>query len=485
MDYQSIKTFSDFFHLMEEQYSDRIAFRWVDDDEAVQQKTYGEFCTDIRRGISCLHQITGNTGGQHIAILARNSYDHIVMMFASVLSNAVVVPLNPEKLSDEIIEELSDADISVMIHDGTFFMDELEIQSVFHGKVIDISAYTAYPAGELPVNSNPEALSMILFTSGTTGRSKGVMLNQRIILTVVWDDILLSDHAQIGIGKAPEDHISEILLLPLYHVAAINRILVRTIAGNTLIISSPKNFYRDVVEMHSDYVLTVPTILKSIHKEIVKGRKYKLGALNTIVSAGAILDASQMKDLIQNGYFVMNCYGMTELFSGGTRNWSQEERYYCSIGKVCRFFECKLEEGELCFRGSGTMLGYYKNPTETAETMDADGWVHTGDLADIDDDGYVYLTGRKKNLIILSSGENISPEELENRLLVNKDISEAIVRERNDSIIAEVFCEAANREKIEAFVTELNRTLPTYKYISEVEFRDTPFERTSTGKIKR
>ena len=129
------------------------------------------------------------------------------------------------------------------------------------------------------------------------------------------------------------------------------------------------------------------------------------------------------------------------------------------MGHVDFSCEYKLDDGELCMRGDPIMLGYYKDPEGTAEVIDADGWFHTGDIARVEEDGYMYLTGRKKNVIILDSGENVSPEELEKLLVPCADIQECIVKEKDKKICALIYCDPAKQETVKEFVTGVNRGL--------------------------
>ena len=131
------------------------------------------------------------------------------------------------------------------------------------------------------------------------------------------------------------------------------------------------------------------------------------------------------------------------------------------------------------------MLGYYKDPEATAEAIDKDGWLHSGDLARVDEEGFYYITGRKKNLIILDSGENVSPEELEKLLGKCADIKECIVKEMGKKIGAVICCEPEKEQAVRTFVTELNRTLPLYKRISAVECTAEPLPRNALGKLLR
>ena len=183
---------------------------------------------------------------------------------------------------------------------------------------------------------------------------------------------------------------------------------------------------------------------------------------------------------------ITQVYGMTETCGDGIINYEQDEKHIRAVGKPDDHAEYKLDEtGEICIRGGCVMLGYYKDPEATAEVLDADGWFHTGDLARVDEDGFYYITGRKKNIIILDNGENVSPEELENLLSKCEAVKECIVREKGKKICAVIYCGEADQQTVRDFITETNRTLPLYKRMSAVEFSTEPLPRTGTGKLMR
>ena len=177
---------------------------------------------------------------------------------------------------------------------------------------------------------------------------------------------------------------------------------------------------------------------------------------------------------------------MTETFGDGILNFTQTADHMSAVGKPDDHCEYKLDEtGEICIRGNSVMLGYYKDPEATAEVIDKDGWFHTGDLGRIDEDGYYYITGRKKNLIILANGENVSPEELEHKLAACPAVQECIVKEKSQKICAVVYCAEERQAEVKDFITECNRTLPLYKRISAVEFAAEPLPRNALGKLLR
>ena len=170
---------------------------------------------------------------------------------------------------------------------------------------------------------------------------------------------------------------------------------------------------------------------------------------------------------------------------GGLINFAEDAKHIGSIGKDDGHCEIKLDNGELCMRGGDVMLGYYKDPEGTAEVVDAEGWFHTGDLARVDEDGYYFLTGRKKNLIILDSGENISPEELEGIVGKCEAVKECVVKEMGKKIGVVVYCDEDKQQQVRDFITEANRTLPLYKRMSAVEFSTEPLPRNGAGKLLR
>ena len=199
-----------------------------------------------------------------------------------------------------------------------------------------------------------------------------------------------------------------------------------------------------------------------------------------------MFDGAMLAELAQQGMMITQVYGMTETCGDGIINYEQDEKHIRAVGKPDDHAEYKLDEtGEICIRGGCVMLGYYKDPEATAEVLDADGWFHTGDLARMDEEGFYYITGRKKNLIILASGENVSPEELEKKLALCPAITECIVKEKDQKICAVIYCPEDKQEEVRAFVTEVNRSLPLYKRISAVEFTVEPLPRNALGKLLR
>ena len=225
-----------------------------------------------------------------------------------------------------------------------------------------------------------------------------------------------------------------------------------------------------------------PIILKMWIKAIKRGKLGRIGNAKMIGSGGAKIDSETIRTISNSGIVFGQCYGMTET-SGNITSIANDLQHLDSVGKPIQGMEILIIDGEVCVKGERVMTGYYNNEEETDNCLKY-GVLHTGDLGYLDDDGYLYITGRKKNLIILSSGENVSPEELEDKLYACSLIRECKVYEESDKIVAAVYAAEKDYDAIREFVHELNKQQPIFKRIHSVTFQG-EFEKTSSGKIKR
>lgn len=205
------------------------------------------------------------------------------------------------------------------------------------------------------------------------------------------------------------------------------------------------------------------------------------GNLDLIVMGGAAIDQRYIDGLTNIGIQVLNGYGITECSPVVAVNRNKYSRAG-SVGLPLSDCGVSVIDNEICVRGEIVMKGYYEDDVSTKESF-IDGWFRTGDLGYIDSDGFVFITGRKKNLIILSNGKNVSPEELEERLLRIEGVLEVVVSEKNGMIEAEIYSE--NHAGIKESIDNLNKELPNYKRIQKVVFRENAFAKTTTKKIKR
>ena len=474
---------------MEQEFPDHVAIRYVaEDGKTVVEKKYREYAQDIRRMVAYLKAEVPDIKGRRIVLLSRNCYEFCVASFGIILAGGVLVTLNQKKTWDELEYELGLVEPALILNDGIDYGCRAELEAAYGPKLRPMDYYKETAPGELTNCVGHDDLMMLMFTSGTTGRSKGVMLSERNMCTSL---CTYGARAENWItSRLPEGQklpLSHMTLLPLFHMACFVCVMSYPPAGWALnLCGDIRDFYRDLGLMHSDVMASAPMLVETIYNDMKRGRVSRLNGLWDLCCSSAALDPKMLLELAQNGFVVNQCYGMTETFGDGILNFTQVEKQMSAVGKPDDHVQYKLDEtGEICIKGDCVMLGYYKDPEATAEVIDADGWFHTGDLARMDEEGYYYITGRKKNLIILASGENVSPEELEKKLALCPALTECIVKEKGQKICAVVFCPEDKQEEVRAFVTEVNRTLPLYKRISSVEFTAEPLPRNALGKLLR
>ena len=293
-------------------------------------------------------------------------------------------------------------------------------------------------------------------------------------------------------------------LLPINHVYCLTMDIIKGIyIGVTSCINdSIMHVQKNLKLFKPDMVLLVPLVIESIYaklkaaggimpKKMVAKAAFG-GNLKTICSGGAYLDPEYIDRFEEYGITILQGYGMTECSPVISTNLAWESKKG-SVGKLMPNCEAKIVDEEIWVRGSSVMLGYYKMPEETAETL-KDGWLKTGDLGYVDEDNFVYITGRKKNLIILANGENVSPEEIENQFSRFELVKEILVREKDTLIEAEIFpdYEYAKKKhvkdiqaKLQEMIDEYNKDVPVYKRIHSLIVRETEFDKTTAKKIKR
>ena len=474
---------------MEQEFPDHVAIRYVaEDGKTVVEKKYREYAQDIRRMTAYLKAEVPDIKGRRIVLLSRNCYEFCVASYGIILAGGVLVTLNQKKNWEELEYELGLVEPALILNDGIDYGCRAELEAAYGPKLRPMDCYKDTAPGELTNCVGHDDLMMLMFTSGTTGRSKGVMLSERNMCASLhtYSEVAenwITDRLPAG-QKLPLSHMT---LLPLFHMACFVCVMSYPPAGWTLnLCGDIRDFYRDLGLMHSDVMASAPVLVETIYKDMKRGRVSRLNGLWDLCCSSAALDPKMLLELAQNGFVVNQCYGMTETFGDGILNFTQVEKHMSAVGKPDDHVQYKLDEtGEICIKGDCVMLGYYKDPEATAEVIDADGWFHTGDLARMDEEGFYYITGRKKNLIILASGENVSPEELEKKLALCPAITECIVKEKGQKICAVIYCPEDKQEEVRAFVTEVNRSLPLDKRISAVEFTAEPLPRNALGKLLR
>ena len=447
------------------------------------------------------------------ALLGENSYLWIVSYLAVVVTGGVIVPLDKDLDSEGFRSLLVRCPVSAIICSDSY-LDVAEGLRFDNGIVPEIIAMGGIPGileSEDTVfhewETDPDAVCAILFTSGTTGDPKGVMLSQKNFTS----DILNGIKSLWLTGPS-------VLTLPLHHSFSFTiNVLGAYICGSCAYISKGlRHFQKELKQYSPENLAVVPLYVENMYKTIWKaaserGSEKALrrlvslsrflrrigidlrrqlfrpviaefgGNLKNILCGGAHLDQTYIDGMDDFGIHILNGYGITECSPLVTFTRLGEERAG-SVGQPICGCEVRIDDGEICVSGENVMIGYYEDEAATAEAL-RDGWFYTGDLGYLDEDGYLYLTGRKKNLIILSNGENVSPEELERRIMELERVEEVIVRAEEGVITAEIYAE--DTEGIYEEVMKLSRQFPPYKRIQSVKFRETPFIKTTTQKIKR
>ena len=473
-----ISTIYQWLTFIEENYAERIALQYVANGE-VKQITYNKYTQDIRKAATYFKVSFQDIEGKHVAILAKNSYAYLVNLLGVIMAGGVAVTLNTEESWEKLQDIIEFADVSVIYYDGNYVEEEKLVEKYNH-ILFAMDLYEKQEAIEKWTDhtdtNNP---ALLMFTSGTTGRGKGILLSQKNLLTRLNQ---CKDSYDMEPGRPTQTFL---MMLPLYHVSGIAVALGFASVGCTInMCNNLKYIYRDIRMMESEHTVVVPMILKMWYKDIAAGRVERLRGIKLIACAGAAMDAEIFESFRKYGIKICKAYGMTETCGDGTVNPGLVAEKDNSVGVATAACQVKIIDGEVCLKSDAVMLGYYKQPEETAK-MIQDGWIHTGDLGYLDEEGYLYLNGRKNNLIILSSGENINPEELERILYQNELVEEVVVTAKEDKLCAHIYCKASAQDGIREYITESNKNLALYKRITEVVFTDAPLPKTATGKIMR
>lgn len=470
-----------------------------------------------------------------IAILGENSYQWLLSFLSVIGGNNIAVPLDKELSPKAIMELLTDSESRVLIYSDAYIDVIQEIQKEMNIDFINMNSIPGIlnQGMEMITEGNRDYIdhevdednvSIIVYTSGTTGKSKGVMLSHKNIA------IDCSSAA-----KNCDFSGDSLLLLPLHHTyGMVAGVFLTIIYGGTVYINLSLRYLKEDLKLSKSRVLflvplLVETLYKNIWKEaedsgkaeglramIEKNRaegitdpliKRKMfapvlealgGKTELVISGGALLNPKYIEGFRDFGIELLNGYGISECspIIAVNRDVFHKDG---SIGYVVDACEVRIDqpdengEGEICARGDIVMQGYYKREDLTKEAI-VDGWFHTGDIGHLDEDHFLYITGRKKNLIILNNGENVSPEELENELQNILLIKEVIVYAEDGMICAEVFQDqdyierydiSDPQKQIRSEVADRNRSLPIYKQIKKVIFRDSAFDKTTTKKIIR
>lgn len=474
----------------------------------IEAKTYEQFKKDCDAFSRMLEE--KGFSGAHIAVIGSTSYNWIVSYFGAAATESVVVPLATAETVDMNCRLMEYADVDVLVFDEKSKPLYEAAKEKLHGIKLFISATDSSDnddvlnfsdilknyEGIYDKEPDSEKTCAILFTSGTTGFPKGVMLSHKNLVYSA-----TSVHVACPTTKM-------FCCLPIHHGFCFTANITKSICrGKTVCVNDNlANLVPDLRLFKPDSIVAVPQIVKKLMGGAIRYASSKPdmsendavqeflgGNIIDVISGGAPLDAAANERFNATGILVLNGYGMTECSPIISNNAVGNFRHG-SAGKPIPCMDVKIVDGEILVKGPGVMQGYYKNPEATKEVFTEDGYLHTGDLGHFDEDGFLYITGRCKNLILLDNGENVSAEMLEDKFSFEPIVQEVVCFGEGGAIYAEIY---PNKEYIAEngisdidgamieMLMRVNSTLASFQRVSAYILRDIPFERTASSKIKR
>lgn len=514
---------------------------------------------DVARKIEKLHILFENAGvvpGDKIALCGRNSANWAVAFLASITYGAVAVPILHEFKADQVYNIVAHSEAKLLFVGDqawpTLNADEMPtLEGIVYIPDYSLAVSRTEKLTEARERLNEffgkkfpkyfrkehvsyrkaldgDALALINYTSGTTSNSKGVLIPYR----AMWSNLMFARQV-LGNKLRRGDHV--ISMLPMAHMYGMSFEFVFEILHGCHIfyltrVPSPKIIFKAFSDIKPHIVISVPLIIEKIIKKSVLPKLQtvsmkvllKLPVINSkirekireqlvaafggrfyeIIIGGAAFNSEIEQFLHKIGFNFTVGYGATECAPIITyADW--KEHRIGSCGRAVLNMEVKIDSpdpenvpGEILARGANVMLGYYKNPEVTAETIDKDGWYHTGDLGVMDADGYVYIRGRSKNMLLGSSGQNIYPEEIEDKLNTLPYVSECIVIQKGDKLYGLVHPDFDEAEKagldadglraaMEQNRRDLNQMVNNYEQLSGIKIYEEEFEKTPKRSIKR
>ena len=540
IEFQDLKEIMDF---VAEKYGDNTGFIFKSADRTKKTEiTYRKFREDLDAVGAYL--ISKGLKGKRIVVTGPNSYQWLVAYYAVVINVGVVVPLDRGLPEEEIVNSLVKCKADAIIYDDSMTFDYTEII-----KKDGIQVETLIPMSDFSKENMPklaakidqykpefkvidkDATDIILFTSGTSADAKAAQLSQRNIASTI--------AAMRKVEPIYEDDV-EMILLPLHHAFGNQGVLMFISNGSTNVFCSGlKYIQKELKEYGVSAFFCVPLIIESIINKVLKtaekegklakletGRKIskallkvgidvrrKLfkdvidglgGRLRFLISGAAALDPKILEYATDFGILTVQGYGLTE-----TAPTIASESYFYrrpgSVGHAMPGVEVKINEpdengiGELFARGPNIMKGYLDDDKANSEVF-VNGWFNTGDLARIDEDDYIFITGRMKNVIVLKNGKNVYPEEIETLIDKLPYVVENVILGEEDGddlrVVAHIVYDpeaeelkGKTMEEIQAVadadIEKISEDMPRYKRIKQVYLRTEPFEKTTTQKIKR
>ena len=459
-----------FLSFLSGKYNTEIAFTYRN-GKTLYDITYSQFFNHVKVVAGQLSGILEQES--RVAIISENCYAWQVYFWGITLLGKSAVLVDPEMDAEEIAKRLKLL--------GVRFVFAGEDSQAYDGVTVipmnvpDSSAAVSLDLHQLETQNHEAAEAAVLFSSGTTGDYKAVRLSQKNIVSAVVPNTL--EYAR-----------TVFLPLPFFHALTINCFITAMVYGRRMYIGSGiKYVLKDLQAFEPEAVCVTPMYINMFCQRLQRHgedpdhlRKLFGRNLRYILTGGASPQQTVLDALRARGIRILSSYGCSEAFCIASGEIGELENY---VGVPASQMTVRFDDGEIVVKGPTVFIGYFG----AEDTLD--GWYHTGDLGYLDDSGRLFLTGRKKNLIILSNGKNVSSEHLEAELYTISDVTEAVVYGEDDKICAEIYMgnNAGEdvQQRIRARIRELNITKPTYYHIQKVLFRDTPFPRSSVGKIRR
>ena len=504
-------------------YKDKVAYRYLVSDNIVN-KTFAELARDVFAMATYFQDL--GMRGDRIAIVGGTSYPWIVTFLASAVSGNVVIPIDKMLPKEEILNLIKRGGAKFIFVSEEFepWMKEIRaIDDELKGSR-EVYSFSGTTYREMLrterkklTKVKPDDPCLLLFTSGTTGTGKGVLISHKNIVSNI------NEIYRMGYDKEVGGEPVVMSVLPIYHTFELtvgNLGILYT--GTTICINDKlENVVENLKRFKPSVMVVVPAIAEMIYKKIMEAAqssKYKKkvnfakrvdktlgkvnidakrtlykkiyeafgGNLTTIVVGGSALRPEIATTLNSFGFHIYQGYGMTECAPLIAANYPGCDRIG-SVGKPVSYMNVKIKNEEIMLKGDGVMISYYDNPEENAQAFEG-GWFKTGDLGYIDNEGFLYITGRAKNLIILDNGKNIYPEEIESYIMKIPSVKDAFVYEDTGKISALIVPENMKENTIRAIKTgirELNEKVPAYKRVVGLSFRPSDLPKTTTLKTKR
>ncbi len=487
-----------------EKYGNKPCIKYIKDDEviSVSYKNFFLHSTAVASYIKEKHPERC-----HVAIIGKTDYEFLVSLNAVFISGNVAVPLADDRRIEETAALLNDSDAQMLLYNAGVGaqLDELKQNCPQLNTFVDMGDKALFAklfadAENQPLPSpeheQPEECAAIIYTSGTSGASKGAMLTSHALVSNVFYREMSFEGEHVALN-----------VLPLHHIFCFSCDYLKNLKdGVTLCLNGDiSNITQNLLRFEPTFIRLVPMMVETLVRRmrIIKRNNPDLSPteaahrvfgrrLRNIIASGASLNASMASELEEAGITIRQGYGMTE--TGPRIAVPDGKTCAASGGRVISICDVRIKDGEIQVKSPSLMTGYYKKPEETAEVFTEDGWFRTGDMGRLTEDRELFITGRLKNIIVLSNGENVSPEEIEKKFAHIPLVKEILVFAHKDRIAADIYPDAEYAEKsgitdiegeISRIVEEINAQDIDAREIAVINIQDSPLPKTPTGKIIR